>query len=734
MRRSKADVERYIASVQGSAPSSREKSMKGFYFAKLYYEAKEYDLAKKYICTYINVQERDPKAHRFLGLLYELEENTDKAVECYRRSVELNPTQKDLVLKIAELLCKNDVTDGRAKYWVERAAKLFPGSPAIYKLKEQLLDCEGEDGWNKLFDLIQSELYVRPDDVHVNIRLVELYRSNKRLKDAVAHCHEAERNVALRSSLEWNSCVVQTLKEYLESLECLESDKSDWRATNTDLLLAYANLTLLTLSNRDVQESRELLESFDSALQSVKSSLGGNDELSATFLEMKGHFYMHAGSLLLKMGQHSDIQWRALSELAALCYLIAFQVPRPKIKLIKGEAGQNLLEMMACDRLSQSGAIRARNGSLQHLTWLGLQWNSLPALPAIRKWLKQLFHHLPQETSRLETNAPESICILDLEVFLLGVVYTSHLQLKEKCNSHPSSYQLLCLPLPVCKQLCTERQKSWWDAVCTLIHRKAVPGNAAKLRLLVQHEINTLRAQEKHGLQPALLIHWAKCLQKTIFHRKAEDIENDALSPEEQEECKNYLRKTRDYLIKILDDSDSDLSVVKKLPVPLESVKEMLNSVMQELEDYSEGGPLYKNGSLRNADSEIKHSTPSPTKYSLSPSKSYKYSPKTPPRWAEDRNSLLKMICQQVEAIKKEMQELKLNSSNSASPHRWPTESYGPDSVPDGYQGSQTFHGAPLTETAHPHFTIEKNGDSKWIIYRFTEQLCGSERGRAKIS
>ncbi|XP_054963449.1 ranBP2-like and GRIP domain-containing protein 4 isoform X3 [Pan paniscus] len=622
---------------------------------------------------------------------------------------------------------------------------------------------------------------------------------------------------------------------------------------------------LLTLSTRDVQESRELLESFDSALQSAKS-LGGNDELSATFLEMKGHFYMHAGSLLLKMGQHgNNVQWRALSELAALCYLIAFQVPRPKIKLIKGEARQNLLEMMACDRLSQSGhmllnlsrgkqdflkevvetfanksgqsalydalfcsqspkdtsflgsddignidvqepeledlarydvgAIRAHNGSLQHLTWLGLQWNSLPALPGIRKWLKQLFHHLPHETSRLETNAPESICILDLEVFLLGVVYTSHLQLKEKCNSDHSSYQPLCLPLPVCKQLCTERQKSWWDAVCTLIHRKALPGNIAKLRLLVQHGINTLRAQEKHGLQPALLVHWAKCLQKMgsglnfydqrqyigrsvhywkkvlpllkiikknsipepidplfkhfhsvdiqaseiveyeedahitfavldavngniedavtafesiqsvvsywnlalIFHRKAEDIANDALSPEEQEECRNYLTKTRDYLIKIIDDSDSNLSVVKKLPVPLESVKEMLKSVLQELEAYSEGGPLYTNGSLRNADSEIKHSPPSPTRYSLSPSKSYKYSPKIPRRWTEDQISLLKMIGQQVEAIKKEMQESQLNSSKSASRHRWPTENYGPDSVPDGYQGSQTFHGAPLT-------------------------------------
>nr|XP_045375645.1 E3 SUMO-protein ligase RanBP2 isoform X1 [Camelus bactrianus] len=841
--------------------------MKGFYFAKLYYEAKEYDLAKKYISTYINVQERDPKAHRFLGLLYEVEENIDKAVECYKRSVELNPTQKDLVLKIAELLCKNDVSDGRAKYWVERAAKLFPGSPAIYKLKEQLLDCKGEDGWNKLFDLIQSELHARPDDIHMNIRLVELYRSNGRLRDAVTHCRQVERSAALRSSLEWNACAVQTLKEYLESSQCLESDKSNWRSTSKDLLLAYANLMLLTLSARDVQESRELLESFDSALQSVKSCVGANDELSATFVEVRGHLYMHAGSLLLKMGQHSTVQWRALAELAALCYLVAFQVPRPKIKLIKGDAGQNLLEMMAYDRLSQSGhmllnlsrdkqdflkevvesfanesgqsalydalfsslspkdrsflgsdvignldvqapepedlarcdvgAVRAHGGSLQHLTWLGLQWNSLPSLPVIRKWLKQLFHHLPQETSRLETNAPESICTLDLEVFLIGVIYTSHLQLKEKCNSHYSFYQPLCLPLPVCKQLCTERQKAWWDAVCNLIHRKAIPGTSAKLRLLVQHDINTLRGQEKHGLQPALLVHWAQCLQKTgsglnsfydqreyigrsvhywkkvlpllkiikkkssipeptdplfkhfhsadiqaseigeyeeeahitfaildavngniedamtafesinnvvsywnlalIFHRKAEDIENDVLSPEEQEECKNYLRKARDYLIKILDDSDSSLSVVQKLPVPLESVKEMLNSVMQELDDYSEGGPFYKNGSLRNADSEMKHSTPSPTKYSLSPSKSYKYSPRTPPRWAEDQNSLLKMICQQVEAIKKEMQELRLNSSNSGSPHRWPAENYGPDSVPDGHQGPQNFHGAPLT-------------------------------------
>uniref|UniRef100_A0A8C3STA7 RAN binding protein 2 n=1 Tax=Chelydra serpentina TaxID=8475 RepID=A0A8C3STA7_CHESE len=868
MRRSKAEVERYIASVQAAAPSPKEKSMKGFFFAKLYYEAKEYELAKRYISTYLNVQERDPKAHKFLGQLYEAEDNIEKAVGCYKRSVELNPTQKDLVLKIAELLCDNDVTDGRTKYWVERASKLFPGSPAVYRLKEQLLDCKGEDGWNQLFDLIQSELYARPDDVYVNIRLVELYCSNKRLKDAVAHCREAEKRITMRSSLQWCLCVVQTLKEYLESAQDSESEKSNWRNTNRDLLLAYSNLVMMTLTTRDVQESRESLASFDHALQSVKPYVSGNDELSITFLEMRGHFYMYAGTLLLKMAQHSEKQWRAVSELAALCYLIAFQVPRPKTKLIKADqAGQDMLEMLACDRQSQSGhmllnlshgkqdfykeivesfanesgqstlfdalfesgaprertflgtdnirnvciqgpdrvelarydigAIRVHNGCLQHLTWLGLQWNSMTGLPEIRKWLKQLFH-LPQETSRLETNAPETICILDLEVFLLGVIFTSHLQLQDTFNTHYSSHQPQFLPLPVSKQLCSERQRSWWDAVYNLIHKKTIPGTAAKLRLLVQHEINTLRALGKHGLQPALIVHWAKCLHKTgsrlnsfydqreyigrsvyywkkvlpmleiikrkksvpepidplfkhfhsadiqvsqvaeyeeeayiafamldavdgktedallaleaiknvvsywnlalIFQRKAEEIENDALSPQEQEECKNHLQKSRDYLLKIIDESFTDTSVIEKLPVSIETVKEMLDTVIQELGDYGEEeSPVFKNGLSRTVDSEFKHSTPSPTKFSLSPSKSYKFSPKTPPRWAEDQKSLLQMICQQVEAIKNEMHEMKLNNSNSVSSHRWPAEGYGTDTMADGYQGTQNFHGAPLT-------------------------------------
>eukprot|EP00076_Gallus_gallus_P036910 XP_025002448.1 E3 SUMO-protein ligase RanBP2-like isoform X24 [Gallus gallus] len=153
-------------------------------------------------------------------------------------------------------------------------------------------------------------------------------------------------------------------------------------------------------------------------------------------------------------------------------------------------------------------------GSLQHLVWLGLQWHSMSVLFPLRKLLKQLFH-LPQETSRLETDAPESICLLDLEVFLLGMVFTCNLQLQEKCTTHCGTHQPPFLPLLLCKQYSTEKQRSWWDAVRTLMQKETTPDSAPKLKLLVQHGLSTLRALEKHGLQPALMIHWARSLQKT---------------------------------------------------------------------------------------------------------------------------------------------------------------------------------------------------------------------------
>uniref|UniRef100_A0A8C9T5S7 E3 SUMO-protein ligase RanBP2 n=1 Tax=Scleropages formosus TaxID=113540 RepID=A0A8C9T5S7_SCLFO len=573
MPRTKAEVERYIAAVYSGSPSLKEKPVKGFLFAKLYYEAGEYELAKKHVSAYLTVHERDPKAHKFLGQLYEREGDINKAVGCYKRSVDLNPAQRDLVLKVAELLCGLLERDGRAEFWVEKAAKLHPGSPAIYNLKEKLFSSQGQQGWNQLFDLLQSELQMRPDNAHVNVKLVQLYRDAGRLEEAVDHCLAMEKKGLLRCSMEWYSTVVQTFQPSV-----LSNDKLSPKLKR-ELLLAQCSVLRLTLEQPSLSLSVTAVSfRFDGALQSMKRELGcTTDELLEAISELRGHLYLHAGTLLLKMALEKVVQWRDVMDLAALCYLIAYQVPKPKAKPFKGDkAAHQLLDLLAYDRKSQSGhmllnlswdsehflkdiveklgnpvgqetlveelfgpqlttspsfissddirslgtqapelddlakwdsgAIMLYAGNLQHLVWLSLQWTLLGNRPAFKDWLKKLFPRLPLETTKLDTSAPESICLLDLEV-KLHILHVVTVQLQEP----------RCLPLQIIKLLSTERQREWWDAIYSLIYKKAAPGTSAKLRMTVQHSLGTLRGGEKHGLQAALIVHWAQHLTEMVY-------------------------------------------------------------------------------------------------------------------------------------------------------------------------------------------------------------------------
>ncbi|XP_018584881.2 E3 SUMO-protein ligase RanBP2-like isoform X1 [Scleropages formosus] len=875
MRRSKAEVDCYISSVQSASPSLKDKPVKGFLFAKLYFEAKEYELAKRHVSAYLTVQERDPKAHKFLGQLYEREGDINKAVGCYKRSVDLNPAQKDLVVKVAELLCSKPEEDSRAELWVEKAARLLPGTPAVYNLKEKLLSRRGQHGRNQLFDLLQSEFQLRPQDVNVNVKLVQLYCSDGRLEEAVQHCVAVEKKGTLRDSLEWCSHVVSTLQVYVMQ-PTISSKKELCRQVHRDLLLAHCNVLRLTLSDKGVQQGVEALQSFDHAMQSVyKLNTNAEDELTELFSELRGHLYMHAGTLLLKMAHDKKQQWRAVADLAALCYILAYQVPRPKKKSSKeDQSSQQLVELLACDRQSQSGhmllnmsqkcsvlvkevveafgnrsgqeslfkmlfgsqasmnssfignddirnigtqapepadlrkwdngSILLHEGSLQHLAWLGLQWALLAQSATLRDWLKQLFPRLTLETSKLDTNAPESICLLDLEVFLCGVVFTSHTQLLETSMITGSSqlHEPRCLPLPIIKLLSTEKQRTWWDAVYSLIHKKAPPGMSVKLRMTVQHGLNTLRASEKHGLQPALIIHWAQHLSEMgsavnsyydqkeyvgrsvhywkvvlpmlekikrrkgipepldpifvhfhskdiqisavkgyeeeavvafaahldiegrteeaidlletltsvssswhlarIFQRLSEEAGNGV--EETQDRCITYLQNFKKHLKKIY---HANAAEVEKLPVSMEEVKELLNDVNQQIGENEEIEEIDSARSLHSSQliepgasvSHIKFSTPSPTKSVASPSKRHMFSPKTPPQWIEEQRSLLQMLCQQMDSLKKEVHQLRENSSGStASPHhRLYGEGYATEPLQDPFPAAQGFHGVPLT-------------------------------------
>lgn len=75
-----------------------------------------------------------------------------------------------------------------------------------------MLSRQGQQGWNRLFDLLQAELTARPADAHVNVKLVQLFSQDGRLDEAVKHCLAAEKRGMLRNSLDWYTVVLHTLQ------------------------------------------------------------------------------------------------------------------------------------------------------------------------------------------------------------------------------------------------------------------------------------------------------------------------------------------------------------------------------------------------------------------------------------------------------------------------------------------------------------------------------------------
>ncbi|MEQ2207837.1 hypothetical protein XENOCAPTIV_019471 [Xenoophorus captivus] len=121
---------------------------------------------------------------------------------------------------------------------------------------------------------------------------------------------------------------VFNLKEYLAQ-PSVSSNEKMCRRLQREVLLAHCSLLRIRLSESSVQLSLDAFRSFDQAMQALSSvAVLFSDDLLEVFVEMRAHLYLHAGTLLLKLAQDRQQAWRAVIDLAALCYLLAYQVPQ----------------------------------------------------------------------------------------------------------------------------------------------------------------------------------------------------------------------------------------------------------------------------------------------------------------------------------------------------------------------------------------------------------------------
>ncbi|KAK2578692.1 hypothetical protein KPH14_011660 [Odynerus spinipes] len=330
MFRSKKDVDRHVKDIFRKLKNDNEKAFRCYNIAKLYYQVGDYESAKRYVSSYLEVRGKSAGAHKLLGQILEALGEKEAALNQYELSLELDGNQNGLVLKVCELLVDMDIgmNVNHIKYWVKRADKQFPHHSVVFQLKEKMLTIERpNDSSEDLEALIASELSIRPTDVNLRVKLIKYYMAKQRFNDAYNHAANVETTYCHRNSLVW----YQSLSELL--IKCKDSRLNDWSfwIFYISTLERYTALSLKEHGNdviNTVPEATQALFNFDQALTEFKSR---NFSYYPIYTEemlthMWGQLHFHLGCLFLRKTKREQGSWDDASRLCAALFLTALHV------------------------------------------------------------------------------------------------------------------------------------------------------------------------------------------------------------------------------------------------------------------------------------------------------------------------------------------------------------------------------------------------------------------------
>ncbi|XP_037510419.2 uncharacterized protein LOC119387178 [Rhipicephalus sanguineus] len=151
-----------------------------------------------------------------MGQIQEAIERPYEAIRSYKCCLDLDESQKDVLLKICKIYADLPADRQTIQYWLEQAEDHFPGHSIVVKLKEILTRAQGMPDVKDKEDLITSEIMESPLDVELRVKLLELLLETGRVRDAYMHALQAEGdpqfNAVTTYSLLWQRCVTNVIK------------------------------------------------------------------------------------------------------------------------------------------------------------------------------------------------------------------------------------------------------------------------------------------------------------------------------------------------------------------------------------------------------------------------------------------------------------------------------------------------------------------------------------------
>nr|CAD7443293.1 unnamed protein product [Timema bartmani] len=375
--------------------------MRYYQVAKLYYNIKEWEIARRYVSNYLSVHEGSAEAHKLLGQVYDRQGQKKQALEQFKCSLELNAKQVDLVLRVCELLVEVDdpVNADRARYWCERAEATHPHHPVVFKLKEHLLTASGKQDLTDLEGLIagnksnrsvrtaggqsadigltvfsqgpgrliaEAEIVHRPNDVSLRIRLLKLYLDNDKVEDAYNHASEIEGRYLFRDESGWYTCLVQVCQAYESSNGSKDLKFYLLYVSVLERAVALCLEEHTTIVCRSVSDSVQALFRLDQMLEKACqfNPLPSERELYHEFLKhMRAQLCFHLAEFLLKKANKEQSNWKEAIRSAAPLLLHSLVAPVDTqalwlLNLAQGhKKAANKWRLEAAHRYSQAGHV-----------------------------------------------------------------------------------------------------------------------------------------------------------------------------------------------------------------------------------------------------------------------------------------------------------------------------------------------------------------------------------------
>ncbi|XP_065336958.1 E3 SUMO-protein ligase RanBP2-like isoform X2 [Cloeon dipterum] len=340
----KKDLDAYVSDIFKKSKSEKERNSKCLTIAKQYAQLQEWATARRYVGAYIQDHPNSAPAMRLQGDCEENLGNMEKALNSYRSSLTGDPTQKDLIFKVCELLCKVSVDTETYQYWADRAESLESTHPSVFKLKEHILTSISSSSSisfvpQELEALIMAEQKARPEDPSPNCRLLKLYTGKGQHSKAYKLAVELEAKSPFRNDIMWYETLTQSLEE------CKKSVENNWEF-HSFLLLALERLLSLCIDNVfDHSKQNNLVHNnlstvidttfkLDQALFSAqtidKPGLTSRRALAEHLMQhLVAQLAFHLACILFKKAKRDPAQWKSAKKFSGPLLMLAYQTQIP---------------------------------------------------------------------------------------------------------------------------------------------------------------------------------------------------------------------------------------------------------------------------------------------------------------------------------------------------------------------------------------------------------------------